>query len=58
MNEKILDDAADKIAEEINSEEPDISKCFSIGLEAMKNYNFELQRQQNIEKFEIRRLKK
>jgi hypothetical protein len=31
-----LDEAADKMAEEINSGNPDIAKCFAIGLKAMK----------------------
>ncbi|MFH0887524.1 MAG: hypothetical protein V1843_05080 [bacterium] len=34
--EKILDDAADKMAEEILNGNPDIAKCFSIGLKAIK----------------------
>jgi hypothetical protein len=36
--DKILDDAADKMAEQILSGSPDIPKCFALGINAMKPF--------------------
>lgn len=35
--ERLLDEAADRMAEEILSGKPDIGKCFALGLKVMKD---------------------